>query len=320
MLTPEELSLGNCYLGENDSPTTFRPQDGHDYTLAGSYPRYARGYTPRRSYEPYPRPPASSTYGHHPPKFSSSWEPYPISDNYASSSVPNLFQGLGPQLPTPECSEMPAEWLDIIMPTQDTDDFGHFVDLLEASARVDHLDTTSGVSGTAANPSDALPFHLHGSPTSMPRNDIPSPSPSIASTSKRHPSYDDFETQSFPLNNEDHNTMREALRTVMRSHWKWKNEIEPNDAVLLQFMVHDDIDNRWYCLFWKGGKPCDCSCKKKYHARGHIRSHIDLLPYVCHQKWYVDPYAHAGLLYSPTSSVLSVKMGARGDIPPLNLF
>jgi hypothetical protein len=97
-----------------------------------------------------------------------------------------------------------------------------------------------------------------------------------------------FLRQSFPLDSEEHRKFRDALQIVMQSTWKRNNEFEPDGASLLQFMAHDDNEGRWHCLFWKEGRPCECSCKKKYHAKGHIRSHIDLLPFVCNERWCVE--------------------------------
>jgi hypothetical protein len=96
-----------------------------------------------------------------------------------------------------------------------------------------------------------------------------------------------FLRQSFPQHSEQHRKLRDALQAVMQSTWKQNNEFEPDGASLLQFMAHEDTEGRWYCLFWKEGRPCQCSCKKKYHAKGHIRSHIDLLPFVCNETWCV---------------------------------
>lgn len=95
-----------------------------------------------------------------------------------------------------------------------------------------------------------------------------------------------FVAQSFPLETREHLSLREALDEVMKAPWKINHELEPNGDVLLQFMRYDD--GRWRCLFWKDGRSCACSCKKKYHAKGHIRSHIFLFPFVCNEPWYVE--------------------------------
>ena len=107
-------------------------------------------------------------------------------------------------------------------------------------------------------------------------------SPAVSSTV-----HSDLE-QYFPLDNDDHRRKREALNTVMQSSWKQNNEFEPDASDLLQFMSLDPTEGRWHCTFWKDGHPCDCSCKKRDHAKGHIRSHIDLLPFVCNSRWYVE--------------------------------
>lgn len=111
----------------------------------------------------------------------------------------------------------------------------------------------------------------------------------VTATYSRRDSVDhSFLRQAFPLDNEEHHKLRNALQEVMQSEWKQKNEFEPDGAALLQFMAHDDVEGRWYCLFWKEGAPCECSCRKKYHAKGHIRSHISLFPFVCLGPWCVE--------------------------------
>ncbi|KIM33477.1 hypothetical protein M408DRAFT_154922 [Serendipita vermifera MAFF 305830] len=87
--------------------------------------------------------------------------------------------------------------------------------------------------------------------------------------------------KAFPLDNDDHKAKREALYAIMQSSWKQNNDFEPEASVLMQFMEWDPIEKRWHCKFWKGGKRCTCSCRKRDHGKGHIRSHLDLLPFVC---------------------------------------
>ncbi|CCA71451.1 hypothetical protein PIIN_05390 [Serendipita indica DSM 11827] len=110
-----------------------------------------------------------------------------------------------------------------------------------------------------------------------------------------------FVKMSFPLHTTDHLLKREALRSVMISSWKLNNQFEPEASLLLQFMRHDTTEGRWYCSFWRDGKACPCSCKKKDHAKGHIRSHLDLLPESWH--YYARPPLTPECLNSPTSSV-----------------
>lgn len=102
--------------------------------------------------------------------------------------------------------------------------------------------------------------------------------------------------QSFPLDNDEHRIKRAALNVVMQSSWKQNNEFEPEASLLLQFMSLDPTEGRWHCTFWKDGRPCDCSCKKRDHAKGHIRSHIDHLPFVCNSHWCVLQIALRGIL------------------------
>lgn len=97
-----------------------------------------------------------------------------------------------------------------------------------------------------------------------------------------------FIDQSFPPFITEHSQQRAALLEVMESEWKKRNAFEPDGETLLQFMRYDSIKKKWFCRFWKKGKRCTCSCKKKDHARGHIRAHIGLQPYACDGNWYVS--------------------------------
>jgi hypothetical protein len=121
--------------------------------------------------------------------------------------------------------------------------------------------------------------------------------------------------QSFPLDNDEHRIKREALNAVMQSSWKQNNEFEPEASFLLQFMSLDPTEGRWHCTFWKDGRPCDCSCKKRDHAKGHIRSHIDHLPFVCNSHWCVSQIALRGLLEpNDVFAVHTVRPAAPRDI------
>lgn len=117
----------------------------------------------------------------------------------------------------------------------------------------------------------------------------PSSSCNLPNSNSQHP-YLRFLQESFPLENDDHRAKRKGLGVIMTSNWKHNNEFEPHESFLLQFLSYDSTQSRWFCLFWKRGKPCECSCKKKDHAKGHIRSHLDLLPFVCKGPWCVSPY------------------------------
>jgi hypothetical protein len=111
----------------------------------------------------------------------------------------------------------------------------------------------------------------------------------------RHQQFSPLPLQSFPLDNDEHRIKREALNAVMQSSWKQNNEFEPEASLLLQFMSLNPTEGRWHCTFWKDGRPCDCSCKKRDHAKGHIRSHIDHLPFVCNSHWCVSRIELRGL-------------------------
>ena len=91
--------------------------------------------------------------------------------------------------------------------------------------------------------------------------------------------------QSFPLDTEDHRLKRESLNLILHSTWRQNNEFEPEASLLLQFMSWDPTEKKFHCLFWKDGQPCPCSCRSRDHAKGHIRSHLDLVPFVCDSRW-----------------------------------
>jgi hypothetical protein len=126
---------------------------------------------------------------------------------------------------------------------------------------------------------------------------LPSPPPYEASPSSHSPisqplrdsadALAEFVRVSFPLDSEEHARKRRALKTVMKSQWKLRNAFEPDENALLQFMKHDRKRSRWFCSFWKDGRPCESSCRKKDHAKGHIRFHIHHFPFVCQSPWYV---------------------------------
>ena len=63
---------------------------------------------------------------------------------------------------------------------------------------------------------------------------------------------------------------REALSIVMVAGWRVSHKMEPDENLLLQFASYDNQMERWNCQFWKDGKPCESSCKKKDHAKGHV--------------------------------------------------
>lgn len=102
------------------------------------------------------------------------------------------------------------------------------------------------------------------------------------------PEVSDFIDQSFPPFITEHSQQRAALLKVMESEWKKRNAFEPDGETLLQFMRYDSTQKKWLCTFWKKGKRCTCSCKKKDHARGHIRAHIGHQPYACDGNWYAS--------------------------------
>jgi hypothetical protein len=131
------------------------------------------------------------------------------------------------------------------------------------------------------------PVHLFFN--SAPPNEGSGAQPSTASNADDQPpspELSDFIYQSFPSIAE-HSPQRAALLKVLNSEWTKRNEFEPDGDTLLQFMRYNSTQKKWFCTFWKNGKPCTRSCKKKDHARGHVRVHIDHHPYACDGNWYV---------------------------------
>ncbi|KAG8773654.1 hypothetical protein FRC15_001888 [Serendipita sp. 397] len=100
--------------------------------------------------------------------------------------------------------------------------------------------------------------------------------------------YQNFISDSFPSDSDDHYLKRDALAQVMTASWKVNNEMEPHESLLLQFMRLDASTNRWTCCFHTGGatgtggqQPCGSSYKKKDQAKGHVRFHLQHFPFAC---------------------------------------
>jgi len=74
---------------------------------------------------------------------------------------------------------------------------------------------------------------------------------------------------------------REALDEILRAPWKIANQREPQDDLLLQFTTRD---GRFYkCDFWRGNEKCVKEFDRKDRALDHIRTHIELQPFVCRE-------------------------------------
>jgi len=94
-----------------------------------------------------------------------------------------------------------------------------------------------------------------------------------------------FARTCFPLQNSSHRAKRRSLISIINSDWWIQNIFEPDERLLLQFMDYDKHEERWKCSFWEAGDPCQRSCKGKDHAKGHVRFHIQHLPYACEPPW-----------------------------------
>ncbi|PVG03095.1 hypothetical protein CPB86DRAFT_494251 [Serendipita vermifera] len=121
--------------------------------------------------------------------------------------------------------------------------------------------------------------HLPSPPPYEPSE--PSHSPTVQPVQDSAEALAEFVRASFPSDTEDHAKKRRALKAVMTSQWRMRHAFEPDENALLQFMKHDRKRSRWFCSFWKDNRPCESSCRKKDHAKGHIRFHIQHFPYVC---------------------------------------
>lgn len=104
---------------------------------------------------------------------------------------------------------------------------------------------------------------------------------------------DDFIHESFPEPTPEHGRLRSALAQVMTAPWRRRHTMEPDEDLLLQFTYFDKKRGRWNCSFTKDGTSCRCSTRKKDHAKGHIRWHIDHRPYFCKSPCPTgDPYCN----------------------------
>ena len=96
---------------------------------------------------------------------------------------------------------------------------------------------------------------------------------------------EDFIQDSFPEPTDEHDRLRGALTEVMNSDWRRAHIMEPDEDLLLQFTSYNRRHQRWSCCFSRDGKLCDRSTRKKDHAKGHIRWHIDHRPFFCRRPW-----------------------------------
>lgn len=135
-----------------------------------------------------------------------------------------------------------------------------------------------------------------GQPLTYP-NPVPYPPPSpphISPSSATSDTYTEpppvthgknFIQESFPGDDSGSERLRAALTEVMNAPWKCQHQPEPDEDVLLQFHQYRKSEGRWHCRFSKDGKLCNCKTRKKDHAKGHIRWHIDHRPYYCQNPW-----------------------------------
>ena len=163
---------------------------------------------------------------------------------------------------------------------------------------------------TQAMSSPLLPLTTGREPSSSP---ILVTVPSPMTETRPQPSYKaqlfppEFLHNCFPLTDEAHAQKREALERVMTADWKIRNQMEPHECHLLDFMRLDSQRNRWICTFYNGGIPCGSSYKKKDQAKGHIRFHLQHFPYACLDAgpWCVRPPLLLALRLMHISTVLS---------------
>ncbi|KAG8758324.1 hypothetical protein FRC14_000275 [Serendipita sp. 396] len=83
----------------------------------------------------------------------------------------------------------------------------------------------------------------------------------------------------FPHDSQAH--LRRALFHVLNAPWKLANEREPTDEVLLQFTVRSG--KLYQCAFYKAEGRCVKEFDRKDRVLDHIRTHIDLQPFVCRE-------------------------------------
>ena len=88
----------------------------------------------------------------------------------------------------------------------------------------------------------------------------------------------------FPHDSQAH--LRRALFHVLNAPWKRVNDREPTDEVLLQFTTRNG--KLYQCSFAKAEGRCVKEFDRKDRVLDHIRTHIDLQPFVCRDAgWYV---------------------------------
>jgi hypothetical protein len=100
-----------------------------------------------------------------------------------------------------------------------------------------------------------------------------------------HLSASDDHQMRYYFPHDDQATLRRALYFVINSVWKRNNDREPTDEALLQFTTRNG--KLYQCGFWKPEGRCIKEFDRKDRVLDHIRTHIDLQPFVCREPgWY----------------------------------
>ncbi|KIM29501.1 hypothetical protein M408DRAFT_328752 [Serendipita vermifera MAFF 305830] len=111
--------------------------------------------------------------------------------------------------------------------------------------------------------------------------DVPPPAPSSSSSQQSHAMLSEADDRlmrcHFPLDSQAH--LRRALFHVLNAPWKRANDREPTDETLLQFTTRNG--KLYQCSFAKADGRCVKEFDRKDRVLDHIRTHIDLQPFVC---------------------------------------
>jgi hypothetical protein len=97
--------------------------------------------------------------------------------------------------------------------------------------------------------------------------------------------------QFFPDNTEPHRQLRVAMHHIMVSDWKIRNEFEPSPEHLLQFTLRPEGSLTFTCLMYHKKGPCKGRWARPDRMLAHVRTSIDLRPFLCKMGndtgWYV---------------------------------
>ena len=129
------------------------------------------------------------------------------------------------------------------------------------------------------------PQEYHHDPRSSASHSQPVPEIYAAAEVSNNLSASDDHQMRYYFPHDNQAALRRALYYVINSPWKRNNDREPTDEALLQFTTRNG--KLYQCGFWKPEGRCIKEFDRKDRVLDHIRTHIDLQPFVCRESgWY----------------------------------